>query len=107
MRLDELTGGLAAAIHGGEAPAEAGAEISSLAYDSREVKRGALFFCVPGFQSDGHDFAAQAVAAGAAALAVERRLDLGVPEAVFSSVREYSWVVGSILLAVPVLPDSW
>ena len=88
MRLDELTGGLAAAIHGGEALAAAGAEISSLAYDSRAVKRGALFFCVPGFQSDGHDFAAQAVADGAVALAVERPLGLGVPEAVFSSVRE-------------------
>ena len=88
MRLDELTGGLAAAIHGGETFGGAGAEISGLAYDSRAVKPGALFFCVPGFQSDGHDFAAQAVAAGAAALAVERPLDLGVPEAVVSSVRE-------------------
>jgi UDP-N-acetylmuramoyl-L-alanyl-D-glutamate--2,6-diaminopimelate ligase len=88
MRLDELTGGLAAAIHGGEVLGAAGAEISSLAYDSRAVTPGALFFCVPGFQSDGHDFAAQAVADGAAALAVERPLELRVPEAVFSSVRE-------------------
>jgi len=88
MRLDELTGGLAAAIHGGEEAGGAQVEIEELAYDSRTVRRGALFFCVPGFQSDGHEFAGQALAAGAAALAVERTLDLGVPEVVFPSVRE-------------------
>src|SRR5436305_5884884 len=88
MRLDELTGGLAAAIHGGKEADGAQVEIEELAYDSRTVRRGTLFFCVPGFQSDGHDFAGQALAAGAAALAVERRLDLGVPEVVFPSVRE-------------------
>src|SRR5437867_585473 len=67
MRLDELTGGLAAAIHGGDEAGGAQVEIEELAYDSRTVRRGALFFCVPGFQSDGHEFAGQALAAGAAA----------------------------------------
>jgi UDP-N-acetylmuramoyl-L-alanyl-D-glutamate--2,6-diaminopimelate ligase len=80
MRLDRLI----AAELTGEAAAT---EIASLAYDSRKVGRGTLFFCVPGFRSDGHDFAAQAVAAGAAALVVERPLGLGVPEALVGSVR--------------------
>ncbi len=40
-------------------------EISSLAYDNRAVTDGALFFCVPGFTRDGHEFAADAVARGA------------------------------------------
>ncbi len=62
-------------------------EITELAYDSRRVAPGALFFCVPGEHSDGHDFAAQAVAAGAAALVVERPLNLGVPEVLVESVR--------------------
>jgi len=61
--------------------------MSSLAYDSRRVRAGTLFFCVPGYQRDGHDFAAAAVAAGAAALVVERPLGLGVPEIVVDSVR--------------------
>ncbi len=61
--------------------------VSSLAYDSRDVTPGAGFFCVPGFQVDGHDFAADAVARGAAALVVERPLHLGVPEVVVRSVR--------------------
>jgi UDP-N-acetylmuramoyl-L-alanyl-D-glutamate--2,6-diaminopimelate ligase len=62
-------------------------EIASLAYDSRRVEPGALFFCVPGEHSDGHDHAAQAVRAGAAALVVERPLGQGVPEVTVESVR--------------------
>jgi UDP-N-acetylmuramoyl-L-alanyl-D-glutamate--2,6-diaminopimelate ligase len=80
MRLDALI----AADPAGEA---AGVEITGLAYDSREVKPGDLFFCVSGFRSDGHAFAPEAVRAGAAALVVERPLGLGVPEVVVSSVR--------------------
>jgi UDP-N-acetylmuramoyl-L-alanyl-D-glutamate--2,6-diaminopimelate ligase len=62
-------------------------EISGLAYSSQSVTPGALFFCVPGFRSDGHDFAPDAVERGAAALVTERRLDLGVPEVVVDYVR--------------------
>jgi UDP-N-acetylmuramoyl-L-alanyl-D-glutamate--2,6-diaminopimelate ligase len=62
-------------------------EISGLAYSSQSVTPGALFFCVPGFRSDGHDFAPDAVQRGAAALVSERRLDLGVPEVVVDDVR--------------------
>ena len=66
---------------------EAAVEITELAYDSRRVGQGALFFCVPGERSDGHEHAAQAVRAGAAALAVERPLGLGVPEVLVRSAR--------------------
>ena len=48
--------------------------------DNRVVEPGFLFFCVPGFTRDGHDFAPDAVARGAAALVVARPLGLGVPE---------------------------
>jgi UDP-N-acetylmuramoyl-L-alanyl-D-glutamate--2,6-diaminopimelate ligase len=88
MRLGELAGELAS-THGGDLPqgASAGVEITGLAYDSRTVRPGGLFFCVSGFRADGHDFAAQAVRRGAAALVVERPLGLGVPELVVDSVR--------------------
>src|SRR5438270_584679 len=62
-------------------------EITNLAYDNRAVIPGALFFCVPGFTRDGHDFAADAVDRGAAALVVERRLELEVPQVRVDSVR--------------------
>jgi UDP-N-acetylmuramoyl-L-alanyl-D-glutamate--2,6-diaminopimelate ligase len=63
-------------------------DITGLAYSSAAVRPGALFFCVPGFRADGHDFAPDAVERGAAALVCERPLDLGVPEVVVPSVRE-------------------
>jgi UDP-N-acetylmuramoyl-L-alanyl-D-glutamate--2,6-diaminopimelate ligase len=65
----------------------AAVEIRELAYDAREVPRGSLFFCIPGARVDGHELAAEAVAAGAVALVVERRLELDVPQVVVPSVR--------------------
>jgi UDP-N-acetylmuramoyl-L-alanyl-D-glutamate--2,6-diaminopimelate ligase len=62
-------------------------EISSLAYSSQSVTPGALFFCVPGFRSDGHDFAPTAVERGAVALVCQRPLGLGVPEVLVPDVR--------------------
>jgi UDP-N-acetylmuramoyl-L-alanyl-D-glutamate--2,6-diaminopimelate ligase len=62
-------------------------EIRELAYDAREVPRDSLFFCVPGAKADGHDFAAEALELGAAALVVERRLELEAPQLVVPSVR--------------------
>jgi UDP-N-acetylmuramyl tripeptide synthase len=49
--------------------------IGSVVLDSRRVTPGALFCCIPGGRSDGHDFAPVAVASGARALLVERFLD--------------------------------
>src|SRR5215208_5387464 len=68
----------------GDGPA---VEIGGLAYDNRAVEPGTLFFCVPGFTRDGHDFAPDAIARGAAALVVQRPLGLGVPEVRVGDVR--------------------
>jgi UDP-N-acetylmuramoyl-L-alanyl-D-glutamate--2,6-diaminopimelate ligase len=62
-------------------------EIRELAYDARAVPRDSLFFCVPGAKADGHDFAAEALEQGAAALVVEHRLELEAPQLVVPSVR--------------------
>src|SRR3954454_2815514 len=62
-------------------------EIEALAYSSERVTPGTLFFCVPGFRSDGHDFAPDAVRRGAAALVCQRPLGLGVPEVLVDDVR--------------------
>ena len=63
------------------------AEITALCIDSRKVCPGALFFCTPGTRMDAHDFAPQAVEKGAAALIVERRLDVAVPQVIVEDVR--------------------
>ena len=62
-------------------------DVAALAFDNRAVRPGSLFFCVPGFTRDGHDFAADAVERGAAALVVARPLGLGVPEVLVDDVR--------------------
>ena len=46
-------------------------------FDSRAVTPGGLFLALPGARSDGHDFAAAAVEAGAAAVLAAR--PVGVP----------------------------
>jgi UDP-N-acetylmuramoyl-L-alanyl-D-glutamate--2,6-diaminopimelate ligase len=62
-------------------------EIRELSYDAREVPRDSLFFCVPGARADGHDFAGEALERGAAALVVERRLELEARQLIVPSVR--------------------
>ena len=80
MRLHQVIAGAPAAARD--------IEVTNLAYDNRAVEPGALFFCVPGFTRDGHDYAPDAIGRGAVALVVERPLDLGVPEIRVASVRE-------------------
>ncbi|OBG22846.1 UDP-N-acetylmuramoyl-tripeptide--D-alanyl-D-alanine ligase [Mycolicibacterium celeriflavum] len=57
-------------------------------FDSRAVTPGGLFLALPGARSDGHDFAAGAVAAGAAAVLAAR--PVGVPAIVVDPIPETS-----------------
>lgn len=62
--------------------------ISGVAYRSDSVRVGDAFFCIRGTVRDGHDFAADAVARGAAVLVVERPLpELGVPQVIVTDAR--------------------
>lgn len=61
--------------------------VCGISYSSARTKPGDLFFCVRGFNSDGHDFAKEAVSRGAVALVCERSLNLGVSEVVVDDVR--------------------
>ncbi len=81
MLLSKIAADLGQTITGGDA------EITSVEYDSRKVHDGSLFCCMQGLVSDGHNFAAQAVDKGAAALIVERLLPLDVPQIVVSDGR--------------------
>ncbi len=65
----------------------AAVDIAGLAYDNRAVGPRDLFFCVRGFTRDGHDFAADAVQRGAAALVVDHVLDIDIPQVVVDDVR--------------------
>ena len=84
MELRELirAAGVPAEIRGDDS-----VEVSGLAYDSRRVEPGTLYFCFPGERADGHDFAAKAVDAGASALVVERPVEVDVPQVQVEDAR--------------------
>ena len=83
MKLKELLKGINCRIVGDEE-----VEVTGVAYDSREVKEGNLFFCIQGFNSDGHRYAPKAVEAGAACLVVSRQLELNVPQVVVKAEQD-------------------
>ena len=62
-----------------EVVGDANVNVSGLAYDSRRVQPGDAFFCLPGTSADGHAFAPEAVARGAAALIVARPIEIDGP----------------------------
>src|SRR5262252_8237578 len=62
-------------------------DVRDLAYDTRAVVPGTLFFCVRGTHADGHAFAPTAAAAGAVALVVEKPVAVELPQLVVPDVR--------------------
>ncbi len=83
MELEALIRALAPSEVAGARPVA----VADLAYDTRAVSAGALFFCVRGSRVDGHDLAWEAVEQGAVALVVERELDVRVPQLVVPDSR--------------------
>lgn len=61
--------------------------LSGVSYRSDAVRPGNAFFAIRGFTHDGHAFAADAVAHGAALLVVERPLEIEVPQVVVADTR--------------------
>ncbi|MDR6551375.1 UDP-N-acetylmuramoyl-L-alanyl-D-glutamate--2,6-diaminopimelate ligase [Paenibacillus qinlingensis] len=83
MKLQELASALLIThIHG-----DNNTEITGIEADSRKIKPGDLFFCIPGLLVDGHDYAPKAIALGASALVTERVLDVTVPQLVVKDAR--------------------
>jgi UDP-N-acetylmuramoyl-L-alanyl-D-glutamate--2,6-diaminopimelate ligase len=75
--------------------------VTGVAYDSRAVGPGDLFFCVPGAVSDGHEWAGAAARAGAAALCVERPTGAGIPEIVVTDARRAMARIGAAAFGNP------
>jgi len=85
MKLADLAKGVpGATLEGG-----GDVEVIGIAYDSRRVKPGDLFVAVSGLHEDGHAFAADAVAKGAVAVALERPgpVPAGTPVLLVPSTR--------------------
>lgn len=82
MKLTELARSIPAG-----ASVSAEAEVTGLVCDSRKVKKGDLYFCLPGLRVDGHNFAKAAADVGAAALVVERKLPVDLPQVLVEDAR--------------------
>jgi UDP-N-acetylmuramoyl-L-alanyl-D-glutamate--2,6-diaminopimelate ligase len=76
-------------------------EIGDLSHDTRNIGRGALFFCVRGEHADGHELAWEAIERGAAALVVERELDVAVPQLVVADSRAAMAVAADVFFGEP------
>jgi UDP-N-acetylmuramoyl-L-alanyl-D-glutamate--2,6-diaminopimelate ligase len=97
VELEALIRALAPSEVAGARPAE----IADLAYDTRAVEAGSLFFCVRGSSVDGHDLAWEALEHGAVALVVERKLDVVVPQLVVSDTRAAMAVAADAFFGEP------
>ena len=78
-------------------------DVRDLTLDSREVRPGMLFCCVPGRERDGHDFVDEAIAAGAAALLTERPLPVDLAQVVVDDARAATGIVAATLHGHPSL----
>ena len=79
----------------------AGPHVADLVMSSGEVTPGAMFACVTGSRSDGHDYAPEAVARGAVAVACERPVNVDVPQVIVPSVRRALGPMSAALWSFP------
>jgi UDP-N-acetylmuramoyl-L-alanyl-D-glutamate--2,6-diaminopimelate ligase len=84
LLLDQLLGGVEVLDVRGD---PASTDVTAITHDSRAVVPGSLFCCIPGAHVDGHEFAGQAVDAGAVALLDERILPVEATQVVVSEAR--------------------
>ncbi len=65
----------------------ASVDVSGIAYRSSQVAPGDVFFCIAGFKHDGHAFAAEAAARGAAAVVCTKPVPVQVPVVIVPDTR--------------------
>jgi len=86
-------------------------EITDVTTDTRKLTPGCLFVALKGERFDAHDFAADAVKAGAGVLLVSRQLDIAVPQLVVTDTRQAlgelgAWVRQQVPARVVALTGS-
>jgi len=79
--------------------------VTGMSIDSRGVKSGYVFVCIPGFRVDGHDFATKAYELGARVFIVEKPIELPA-DAVVLQVRNSREALAVIAYKFYEQPDS-
>ena len=77
--------------------------INGIHYDSRQVTPGSLFFCIEGYQADGHDYAAAAVENGASAVLLRKDIPLrsGTTKIFVAETRKAMGLISSAFYGKP------
>lgn len=83
MNLENLIKNLEVKVIG-----ETNLDILDITYNSKKVKKGSLFVCLYGENSDGHDFAKDAERNGAAAILCEKQVQVNIPQIIVLSTRK-------------------
>lgn len=97
MRLQELL----ANLHDFTEKGNANPFITSLEMDSREVKKGSLYFCITGSTFDGHMFASDAEANGAVAIIAEKEVHVSIPVVLVKDTRRAMAVLADAFYGQP------
>ncbi|PKL07403.1 MAG: UDP-N-acetylmuramoyl-L-alanyl-D-glutamate--2,6-diaminopimelate ligase [Spirochaetae bacterium HGW-Spirochaetae-7] len=101
-RLNEiLPPGCIASVEG-----DGGVGIAGLAYDSRDVRPGWLFFALQGLHTDGHDHIDAAIRAGAVAVLHDKPVDSPVPGVSYVRVADARATMSPVAAAFNDRPSS-
>lgn len=76
-------------------------EIDGISYNSKKTQPNDLFICLTGEHVDGHEYAEEALANGAVACVVERRLSIDAPQIVVDSTEEMIAKISNVFYAAP------
>lgn len=88
LTLNEIAGALGAKI-------TADAQISDVCIDTRKITQGCLFICIRGERFDAHSFSQEAVDKGAAALMVDHRLEVDIPQIIVEDTSKALLALGA------------
>jgi MurE/MurF fusion protein len=75
-------GNLIAPLAGARVIGDAGVTVRAVRSDSRAIEPGDVYVAVRGIRADGHAFVTAAIERGAAAVVVERQLEVAVPQVI-------------------------
>ncbi|MCL6610600.1 MAG: UDP-N-acetylmuramoyl-L-alanyl-D-glutamate--2,6-diaminopimelate ligase [Peptococcaceae bacterium] len=96
MLLSDLCGAIGARPEG-----DLSLEITHITNNSKEVREGSLFICVPGLKTDGHKYAPEALERGAVALVLERDVPCRCPKLFVDDSRAAQAKAGSFFYGNP------
>lgn len=89
------------------APSAPDVEVAGVRVDSRQVLKGEIFLAYRGSEADGHDYVADAVARGAAAVVTEREIEAACPTYRITDLRCRASEIAGVSTAIRAPRSRW